>query len=66
MMIKSMVTDKQKSAVHFCEEWLHISFEGNINSRQDVSEFLSEYLDEAKDLYMEIKCEYEAYLNDLD
>lgn len=66
MMIKSMVTDRQKNAVHFCEEWLHISFEGNINSKQDVSDFLSEYLDEAKYLYMEIRCEYEAYLNNLD
>jgi hypothetical protein len=61
-----MVTDKQKNAVHFCEEWLHISFEGNINSKQDVSDFLSEYLDEAKCLYMEIRYEYETYLNNLD
>lgn len=61
-----MVTDRQKNAIHFCEEWLHISFEGNINSRQDVSDFLSEYLDEANCLYMEIRCEYEAYLNNLD
>ena len=26
-------TEKQKSAVHFCEEWLHISFDGDINDR---------------------------------
>lgn len=65
-MIKSMVTDRQKNEVHFCEEWLHISFEGDITSKQDVRDFLSEYLDEAEYLYMELKCEYEAYLNDLD
>ena len=66
MTIKSMVTDRQKNEVHFCEEWLSISFEGDINSKQDVNDFLSEYLDEAEYLYMELKCEYEAYLNDLD
>lgn len=66
MTIKSMVTDRQKNEVHFCEEWLNISFEGDINSKQDVNDFLSEYFDEAEYLYMELKCEYEAYLNDLD
>lgn len=59
-------TERQKSAVHFCEEWLHISFEGDINDRTQVSNFLAEYLDDAKNLYEEIRCEYEAYLMDLD
>lgn len=59
-------SDKDKSAVHFCEEWLHISFEGDINDRTQVSNFLAEYLDDAKNLYEEIRCEYEAYLRDLD
>ena len=40
----------------------HITFEGNINDRCQVSVFLGEYLQEAKDLYNEIKCDYEAYL----
>lgn len=61
-----MTTDRQKSAVHFCEEWLHITFEGDIDNRFQVSNFLSEYLDEAKMTYEEIRCEYEAYLWDLD
>ena len=61
-----MTTDRQKSAVHFCEEWLHITFEGDIDNRLQVSNFLSEYLDEAKMTYEEIRCEYEAYLWDLD
>lgn len=61
-----MTTSRQKAAVHFCEEWLHVTFEGNINDFYEVSDFLSEYLDEAKNLYEEIVCEYEAYLQDLD
>ena len=61
-----MTTDKQKAAVHFCEQWLNITFEGNIEDKHQVSTFLEEYLQEAKDLYNEIKCEYEAYLWSLD
>lgn len=60
-----MTTDKQKAAVHFCEQWLNITFEGNINDFQQVSYFLSIYLDEAKSLYNEVRCEYESYLWDL-
>ena len=48
-------TSRQIAAVHFCEEWLHISFEGDIEDRQQVSSFLKEYLSDA------IACEYEAY-----
>ena len=61
-----MITDKQKAAVHFCEQWLNITFEGNIEDKYQVSTFLEEYLQEAKDLYNEIKYEYEAYLWSLD
>lgn len=60
-----MTTNKQKAAVHFCEQWLNITFKGNINDFQQVSYFLSIYLDEAKSLYNEVRCEYEAYLWDL-
>ena len=60
-----MTTDRQKAAVHFCEQWLNITFEGNINDFQQVSYFLSIYLDEAKRLYDEVRCEYESYLWDL-
>ena len=59
-----MTTDRQKAAVHFCEQWLNITFEGNINDFQQVSYFLSTYLDEAKSLYNEVRCEYESYLWD--
>lgn len=61
-----MATNKQKAAVHFCEEWLNVTFEGNIENKYQVSIFLGEYLQEAKDLYNELRCEYEAYLWDLD
>lgn len=60
-----MTTNRQKDAVHFCEQWLNITFEGNINDFQQVSYFLSIYLDEAKSLYNEVRCEYESYLWDL-
>ena len=60
-----MTTDRQKAAIHFCEQWLNITFEGNINDRRQVSVFLGEYLQEAKNLYDEIRCDYEAYLWDL-
>lgn len=60
-----MTTNKQKAAVHFCEQWLNITFEGDINDFQQVSHFLSLHLDEAKRLYDEAKCEYESYLWDL-
>lgn len=55
-------TNRQIAAVHFCEEWLNISFDGDIEDRQQVSIFLSEYLDDAKNTYEEVACEYEAYL----
>lgn len=61
-----MTTDRQKAAVHFCEQWLNVTFEGDIENRYQVSAFLSEYLQEAKNLYEEIACEYESYLWDLD
>jgi len=53
-------TPKQKAAVRFCEEVLNIEFEGNIESKQECSQFLTEYLDLAKQFYMELKCEYET------
>ena len=60
-----MTTSRQKAAVHFCEQWLNVTFNGDINNFQQMSNFLSEYLEEAKNLYDEVKYEYEAYLWDL-
>lgn len=43
-----MTTKRQKAAVNFCEEVLNVTFKGNINNFNEVSEFLSIYLDQAK------------------
>ena len=64
--MRNISTDRQKAAVHFCEEWLNIIFEGDIENKYQVSLFLQEYLQDAKNLYDEVKCEYEAYLSELD
>lgn len=56
-----MVTDKQKSLVSFCEEWLNIEFEGNLNDKEEVEEFLNSYLSDAESIYNEVRCEYEGY-----
>lgn len=59
-------TERQRAAVHFCEQFLNVEFTGNINDFYQVSDFLSEYLEDAKRMYEELLCEYEAYLWDLD
>ena len=64
--MRNISTDRKKAAVHFCEEWLNITFEGDIENKYQVSLFLQEYLQDAKNLYDEVKCEYEAYLWELD
>lgn len=43
-----MTTEKQKEAVRFCERWLDITFSGDIDNFEEVSNFLYEYLDSAK------------------
>lgn len=55
-------TKRQQAAVRYCEQWLCIEFDGNINSFNDCSYFLKIYLDEAKQTEMELRCEYEAYM----
>lgn len=52
-------TSKQRAAVKFCEHILSVDFDGNIESFQDCSAFLGEYLEIAKQHYTELKCEYE-------
>lgn len=59
-----MTTNIQKAAVHFCEQWLNVTFDGDIENRYEVSAFLSEYLEDAKNTYEEMLCEYEAYIWD--
>lgn len=55
-------TTRQIAAIHFCEQQLNISFKGDIKDRQQVSIFLNEYLDDAKNLYSEITYEYETLI----
>ena len=57
-------TKRQKAAVRYCENWLSIEFTGNIENFVECSLFLSEYLEEAKQTEMELRCEYETYLWD--
>ena len=59
-------TERQRAAVRYCEQWLRIEFDGNIDSFNDCSHFLKIYLNEAKQTEIELSCEYEAYLWDLD
>ena len=44
---------------------LDIEYIGNIEDKYEVSSFLYTYLDDAKNLYRELQCEYEAYINNL-
>lgn len=62
---RKATTERQKAAVRFCEEWLNVKFTGDIEDSTIVSAFLNEYLDDAKNTYQEIKCEYESYIEDL-
>lgn len=59
-------TNRQQKAVRYCEHWLVIEFEGNIDDFYDCSLFLRNYLDDAKQTERELYCEYMAYINDLD
>lgn len=51
-------TQRQRDAVEFCEEMLGVIFEDNIESSTDCSDFLTMYLDDAKEAYEESQCEY--------
>lgn len=48
------VTPRQKGAINFIENMLDITFEGDINNYQQVSNFIGLYLDEAKIRYYDI------------
>lgn len=45
-----MTTKRQKAAVNFCETWVRVKFDGDIDNFKEVSNFLSKYLDEAKNI----------------
>lgn len=54
-----MTTGEQKLAVKFCEDILIVKFRGDINNFQEVSDFLSEYLEKAKTTFLDIMCSYD-------
>lgn len=51
-------TQRQRDAVEFCEEMLGVIFKYNIESSTDCSDFLTMYLDDAKEAYEKSQCEY--------
>ena len=61
-----MTTEKQRRAVAFCERWLNIKFNENVNDFEKVSRFLSINLDYAKAIYIDAYCSYQGFMNDLD
>lgn len=59
-------TPRQRAAVTFCESLNCPDFTGDRNNFYEVSKYLSIYLEDAKRLYDEITCEFEAYIESLD
>lgn len=47
---KRKSTDKQRRAVSFAKRWCKTTFKGDINDFYEVSDFLSDYLDIAKEI----------------
>lgn len=54
-------TEKQREDIEYCEQWLNIEFEGNINSFDDCSQFLKAYLQDAILIEKELNSNYEHY-----
>ena len=63
-----MTTDRQKSAVHFCEKVLEIKYIRDINDYNLVSRFLSKNLKLAKETYFGVfdLCEEECDATEVD
>lgn len=57
-------TEKQRRAVSFVEEWCNISFEGNIDDFYEVSDFLADYLDTAKEIAEDATSAYWSTISD--
>ena len=53
MPITRKSTPKQREAVSFIEEWLDISFKGNIEDFYEISDFLDNHLEIAKELALD-------------
>ena len=61
-MVFLLVGDIGFDALAFCEKVLDIQFEGNRHDFYEVSDFLSEYLEEAKQTAIELSCMYSSYM----
>ncbi len=57
-------TERQRRAVSFVEEWCNISFEGNIDDFYEVSDFLADYLDTAKEIAEDAESAYWSTISD--
>lgn len=55
-------TEKQREEIYFCETWLCVAFDGDINNFHDCSEFIHAYLYDARQAKLEFKCEMESYI----
>lgn len=59
-------TERQRNAVSFVEEWCDITFEGDINNFYEVSDFLADHLDIAKEIAADATASYWSMINDKD
>lgn len=53
-------TVRQRCAVKFVESVLNVEFTGNLYDYKDVSPFLEDYLEIAKQQHSELKCEFKT------
>lgn len=60
---KRRSTEKQKKAVSFIEEWCDVPFGGNINNFYEVSDFIGDYLDTAKEIAADAASSYWSMVN---
>lgn len=61
--IERKSTEKQRKAILFIEKWCHVTFEGDINDFYEVSDFLADYLDTAKEVVEDTVASYYSMLN---
>lgn len=61
--VQTTSKSNKRRAVSFVEEWCNISFEGNINDFYEVSDFLADYLDTAKEIAEDAAASYWSMIN---
>ena len=55
-------TPQQLQDIEYCEKWLYIIFEGNINDYNECSEYIETYLKEAIQTEIDYRESMEIYL----